>query len=219
MMTTKVVRPPLGRRERGWQGETELLPLPFFLSLPLCRASKREKEGRRERGAGWILPSTGSVRLLQPGSLNWLLSLRKRKKKRKRKNSPSLLPYSPSLVFFLTREISERAIYIKSRKLSLHSFSLSLSLTRLGVNLLRNSRRIPRRALGVFAVSRAASQQGDKFARCFFLYFPFLFSLLSLVVRTDRFCRGRDSHRRPIISGRATANRKIILAESPQKFL
>lgn len=109
-----------------------------------------------------------------------MLSLRKRKKKRKRKNSPSLLPYSPSLVFFLTREISERAIYIKSRKLSLHSFSLSLSLTRLGVNLLRNSRRIPRRALGVFAVSRAASQQGDKFARCFFLYFPFLFSLLSL---------------------------------------
>lgn len=70
MMTTKVVRPPLGRRERGWQGETELLPLLFFLSLPLCRASKREKEEEREAGWITILPSTGSVRLLQPGSLN-----------------------------------------------------------------------------------------------------------------------------------------------------
>ena len=37
MMTTKVVRPLLGRRERGWheQRETELLPLPklFFSAL------------------------------------------------------------------------------------------------------------------------------------------------------------------------------------------
>lgn len=55
------------------------------------------------------------------------------------------------------------------------------------------------------------------FLPLFYSLFPSLPLSLS-VVRMDRFCRGRDSHRRPIISGRATANRKIILAEPPQSF-
>lgn len=140
--------------------------------------------------------------------------------------------------------ISKCAIYIKSRKLSplpAPPGRLPLchaTVIRLGVNLLRNSHRIPwddlsRRALRVFAVSRAASQQGDKFVRRFFLrfssflffFFPRLpcfftrfFSSLSFpLARTDRFCRQRDSHRRPIIPGRATANRKIILAKAPRR--
>lgn len=165
MMTTKVVRPPLGRRERGWQGETELLPLPepfFPLSFSLCRASRREKEGAREGmdEAGWItiLPSTESVRLLQPGNLNWLLSLRKRKKKEKKLTSslpPSLLPprrhpspWPPfNSVFFNLRHwrISKRvSVLFASNLVSYRSTLLSLSLIiRLGVNLLRNSHRIP----------------------------------------------------------------------------
>lgn len=56
MMTTKVVRPPLGRRERGWQGETELLPLLFFLSLSVEHLRGRRKEGEREGLVGSSLP-------------------------------------------------------------------------------------------------------------------------------------------------------------------
>lgn len=56
MMTTKVVRPPLGRRERGWQGETELLPLleAFFLLEHLRRGGNGWTEEEEKEERGWI---------------------------------------------------------------------------------------------------------------------------------------------------------------------
>lgn len=112
MMTTKVVRPPLGRRERGWQGETELLPLLFFLSLPLCRASKREKEGRRERG--WLdhdPPFHGECTVVAARELELIAFITQKKEKKEKKKlsiSPSLFPLPR--IFFNSR--NKRARYL-----------------------------------------------------------------------------------------------------------
>lgn len=108
MMTTKVVRPPLGRRERGWQGETELLPLlpNLFFSLSFSRASKKEgaREGMDEAGWITILPSTRRVLYGCCSQGTWIDCFHYAKKKEE-KNS---LPLSLHLSFLISIQFPPR---------------------------------------------------------------------------------------------------------------